>query len=247
MHLQQDGVVLLHGIARTSRSFRKLQRAIEASGFATLNLGYDSRRKSLKALAEDIHPQIERFADGVEGSIHFVGHSMGGLLTRVYLAKYRPDRLGRVVMLGTPNGGSEIADRLRGFALYRAYFGPAGQQLTTTRDPATETLLPALIRSASSRATDRSTLFRRPSCCRAPMTVAYRWRTPGSTAWWTMSWSPPRIHGCCKMRRPSIKQLRFCCTDDLDAVHRPTAATKKAPAIPGPFEIIASAMTNQRE
>jgi pimeloyl-ACP methyl ester carboxylesterase len=144
MHLQQDGVVLLHGIARTSRSFRKLQRAIEASGFATLNLGYDSRRKSLEALAEDIHPQIGRFADGVEGSIHFVGHSMGGLLTRVYLAKYRPDRLGRVVMLGTPNGGSEIADRLRGFALYRAYFGPAGQQLTTTRDPATETLLPAV-------------------------------------------------------------------------------------------------------
>jgi pimeloyl-ACP methyl ester carboxylesterase len=144
MHLQQDGVVLLHGIARTSRSFRKLQRAIEASGFATLNLGYDSRRKSLEALAEDIHPQIGRFAGGVEGSIHFVGHSMGGLLTRVYLAKYRPDRLGRVVMLGTPNGGSEIADRLRGFALYRAYFGPAGQQLTTTRDPATETLLPAV-------------------------------------------------------------------------------------------------------
>lgn len=144
MHLQRDGVVLLHGVARTSRSCRKLQRAIEASGFATLNLGYDSRRKSLEALAEDIRPEIGRFAEDVEGSLHFVGHSMGGLLTRVYLAKYRPDRLGRVVMLGTPNGGSEIADRLQGFALYRAYFGPAGQQLTTRRDAATETLLPAV-------------------------------------------------------------------------------------------------------
>jgi pimeloyl-ACP methyl ester carboxylesterase len=140
----QGGVVLLHGIARTSRSVRKLQRAIQASGFATLNLGYDSRRKSLASLAEDIHPAIARFANGIAGPIHFVGHSMGGLLVRVYLAKYRPQRLGRVVMLGTPNGGSEIADRLRGFALYRAYFGPAGQQLITRRDPATEMLLPAV-------------------------------------------------------------------------------------------------------
>jgi pimeloyl-ACP methyl ester carboxylesterase len=140
----QSGVVLLHGIARTSRSFGKLQRAIEASGFATLNLGYDSRRKSLERIAEDIHPAIIRFADDVEGQLNFVGHSMGGLLARVYLAKHRPERLGRVVMLGTPNGGSEIADRLRGFALYRAYLGPAGQQLATRRDPATEALLPAV-------------------------------------------------------------------------------------------------------
>ncbi len=123
-----DGVVLLHGISRTPRSFRKMQAAIEASGFTTLNLGYASRRKSLEALAEDIHPAIERFDDGLEGSIHFVGHSMGGLLVRVYLAKYRPQRLGRVVMLGTPNGGSEIADRLKDFAVIAPISGPAGQQ-----------------------------------------------------------------------------------------------------------------------
>ena len=120
----RDGVVLLHGISRTSRSFRKMQAAIEGGGFATLNLGYASRRKALEQLAEDIHPAIEGFAAGIEGSIHFVGHSMGGLLARAYLAKYRPKRLGRVVMLGTPNGGSEIADRLKNIKAYRAWFGP---------------------------------------------------------------------------------------------------------------------------
>ena len=67
---------------------------------------------------------------------------MGGLLARVYLAQYRPQRLGRVVMLGTPNGGSEIADRLKEFSAYRAFFGPAGQQLGTLRDAATNALLP---------------------------------------------------------------------------------------------------------
>jgi pimeloyl-ACP methyl ester carboxylesterase len=140
----REGVVLLHGIARTSRSFRRMQLALESAGFATLNLGYASRAKPLQALADDIHSPIAGFAGQLDGPLHFVGHSMGGLLTRVYLARYRPLHLGGVVMLGTPNGGSEIADRLGGFAAYRAYFGPAGQQLTTLRNPATAALLPAV-------------------------------------------------------------------------------------------------------
>jgi len=119
-----------------------MQAALESAGYATLNLDYASRRKPLEALAEDIHPAIQRFADGIDGSVHFVCHSMGGLLARVYIARYRPTRLGRVVMLGTPNSGSEIADRLGHLKLYRAFFGPAGQQLGTQRDAAIEALLP---------------------------------------------------------------------------------------------------------
>jgi pimeloyl-ACP methyl ester carboxylesterase len=109
-----------------------------------LNLGYASRHKSLEALAEDIHPAIGRFAEKTQNSIHFVGHSMGGLLIRVYLARHRPRRLGRVVMLGPPNGGSEITDRLKHLFLYRAYFGPAGQQLGTRRDATTRASLPSV-------------------------------------------------------------------------------------------------------
>jgi pimeloyl-ACP methyl ester carboxylesterase len=119
-----------------------MQAALESAGYATLNLDYASRRKALEALAEDIHPAIQRFANGIDGSVHFVCHSMGGLLTRVYIAQYRPTRLGRVVMLGTPNSGSEIADRLGHLKLYRAFFGPAGQQLGTQRDGAVEALFP---------------------------------------------------------------------------------------------------------
>jgi triacylglycerol esterase/lipase EstA (alpha/beta hydrolase family) len=144
LNATQDGVVLLHGISRTARSFRRMQAAIEAKGYATLNLGYASRSKALQALAEEIHPAIERFAANIEGSVHFVCHSMGGLLARVYLARYRPKRLGRVVMLGTPNGGSEIADRLKNLGAYRAFFGPAGQQLGTQRDADIDALLPRI-------------------------------------------------------------------------------------------------------
>ena len=138
----RDGVVLLHGISRTALSFRKMQLALERAGFATLNLDYESRRKALEGLAEDIDPAIQRFADRIDGSVHFVCHSMGGLLARVYIARHRPKHLGRVVMLGTPNSGSEIAERLKNFGVYRAFFGPAGQQLGTRRDAAIEALFP---------------------------------------------------------------------------------------------------------
>jgi pimeloyl-ACP methyl ester carboxylesterase len=152
----QDGVVLLHGISRTARSFRKMQAALEGAGYATLNLDYASRSKALEVLAEDIHPAIDRFAGSAEGCVHFVCHSMGGLLARAYVAKYRPQRLGRMVMLGTPNGGSEIADRLRHLAPYRAWFGPAGQQLTTVRDAALDAILPPVDYPVGVIAGDRS-------------------------------------------------------------------------------------------
>jgi pimeloyl-ACP methyl ester carboxylesterase len=136
------GVVLLHGIAGRSLMLRRLEKALQRAGFATLNLDYESRKKPLDRLAHDIHPAIAAFAASQPGPIHFVTHSMGGLLARVYIARYRPARLGRVVMLGTPNGGSEIADRLKDVALYRAFFGPAGLQLVTTGDAALAALPP---------------------------------------------------------------------------------------------------------
>jgi pimeloyl-ACP methyl ester carboxylesterase len=153
---KQHGVVLLHGISRTALSFRKMQLALERAGFATLNLDYASRSKALEALAEDIHPAIQPFADRMDGSIHFVCHSMGGLLARVYIARHRPQRLGRVVMLGTPNSGSEIADRLKNFGVYRAFFGPAGQQLGTQRDDTINALFPPPDYSAGIIAGSRS-------------------------------------------------------------------------------------------
>jgi pimeloyl-ACP methyl ester carboxylesterase len=139
--IAREGVVLLHGIGRTSRSMRKLERSLQQAGLATLNLTYASRKKPLEQLAEEIHPAISQFSEAIHGPLHIVGHSMGGLLARVYVARYRPCRLGRVVMLGTPNGGSEIADLLQDTLLYRSYYGPAGLQLTTLPDD-TLALLP---------------------------------------------------------------------------------------------------------
>jgi pimeloyl-ACP methyl ester carboxylesterase len=133
-----------------------MQVTLERAGFTTLNLDYASRSKALEALAEDIHPAIQYFADRIDGSVHFVCHSMGGLLARVYIARHRPKHLGRVVMLGTPNSGSELADRLKKFGAYRAFFGPAGQQLGTQRSEVDDAMLPPVNYPAGIIAGNRS-------------------------------------------------------------------------------------------
>lgn len=131
MQAQKNGVVLLHGIFRTHHSMAGMAKFLERQGFSVLNLSYPSTRHDLETLADIIHPSIEQFAIGLEEKIHFVGYSMGGLLIRTYLHKFRPPKLGRVVMVGTPNSGSEVADFIRGWPLYKKVYGPAGQQLIT--------------------------------------------------------------------------------------------------------------------
>ena len=124
-------VLLLHGIARTAASLAGLERMLQAAGFRTLNLDYPSRKHPLEDLAGHVHRTAAGFIEVDDAPVHVVTHSMGGLLARAYLTRHRPAALGRVVMLGPPNGGSEVADLLVRTALYRRMFGPADAQLTT--------------------------------------------------------------------------------------------------------------------
>jgi triacylglycerol lipase len=125
-------VILLHGLGRTSRSLSKMANALQASGYKPVNLDYPSRKKTIQDLAlETIGHGLSRCAGMQARTVHFVTHSMGGLLVRYYLSRNRPGNLGRVVMLSPPNQGSEVADHLRDSALYEWFNGPAGQQLVT--------------------------------------------------------------------------------------------------------------------
>lgn len=127
----RDGVIVLHGIFRNARSMRKLANFLEKDGYEVLNLDYPSTKHSIEAIADVIHPRIAAFAESIQCNVHFVGYSMGGLVIRAYLHRFKPQNLGRVVMIGTPNQGSEVADFLQNRKLYRMLYGPAGQQLIT--------------------------------------------------------------------------------------------------------------------
>ena len=136
-------VILLHGLGRTANSMSEIEENLARDGYHVWNESYPSRDKNILTLAE------EHVARGVlhceqRGAlkIHFVTHSMGGILVRQYLQNHRMDRLGKIVMLAPPNQGSEISDYLKDFSWFRWIMGPAAEQLGTGTDSRPKTMKP---------------------------------------------------------------------------------------------------------
>jgi pimeloyl-ACP methyl ester carboxylesterase len=126
-----DAVVVLHGIFQPAFTMLPLCRFLEKEGYSVLNLDYPSTSYPIEEIAEMIADRIEAHGASVDGKLHLVGFSMGGLVIRAFLRNLVPLNLGKVVMIGTPNQGSEVADFLKSFLPFRYLYGPAGQQLVT--------------------------------------------------------------------------------------------------------------------
>jgi pimeloyl-ACP methyl ester carboxylesterase len=127
--MQGEVVILLHGIVRTARSLQSLERHLRESGFEVISADYPSTCCTIPECAA----YLRRLIDSLEGvdKVHLAVHSMGGLVVRAYFAEQPDPRVGRVVMLGTPNHGAELATKLRGLAPFKWVFGPAGSQLAS--------------------------------------------------------------------------------------------------------------------
>ena len=134
------GVLLLHGHGRTGLSMGFLGSELGGEGFATLAPSYGMRR-SMAEILSYLGPRVAAFEQTLDGPMHIVTHSLGGLVARGLIAMHRPARLGRVVMLAPPNQGSELADLLFDLKLSAAVLGPVGGVLRTHRLRADEALL----------------------------------------------------------------------------------------------------------
>ncbi len=125
-------VVVLHGMGRTHSSMAKIEARLVKEGYGVLNSSYDSTSDLITTLAESAVGAGVQYCEQQNANIiHFVTHSLGGILVRAYLQDREISRLGRIVMLAPPNQGSEVADLLQGYGAYELAMGPAGQALST--------------------------------------------------------------------------------------------------------------------
>jgi pimeloyl-ACP methyl ester carboxylesterase len=120
-------VVLVHGIIRSSKSFSRMRGSLRRSGYTVVGFDYPSTQVTIRDSAEYLQQVIHSLTDVSE--INFVVHSMGGLIVRTYLQQESDPRIRRMVMLGVPNRGANMANVVQNNPLFKLLFGPAGQQL----------------------------------------------------------------------------------------------------------------------
>ncbi|MCP5087806.1 MAG: alpha/beta fold hydrolase [Rhodobacteraceae bacterium] len=131
----KECVVLLHGLARSSHSFLVMEWRLRRKGYDVVNVGYPSKEATIETLASATIPDAISQCVNAD-KIHFVTHSMGGILMRYFMENTPkpPGNLGHVVMLGPPNSGSPVVDQLAELPGFELWNGIAGMQLGTGRD-----------------------------------------------------------------------------------------------------------------
>jgi len=140
-----ETVILLGGLGPNLNYLGKARRRLENAGYRVVDIAYPSTYYGIRELADEhVGPAIESANIHRDRPLHFVTLSMGGIVVRAYLRSKPPSNLGRTVMIAPPNHGSEVADWLKDFFLFRQRFGPAGQELTTDPGSTPNQLGPAI-------------------------------------------------------------------------------------------------------
>lgn len=128
----ENCVILLHGLGRTRLSMTRLASYLSHRNYIVINQTYPSTTATIETIATQHLPAMIKACMAYHPtSIHFVTHSMGGIVLRYYLATHKLSQLGHIVMLAPPNHGSVMADALHRYKLFHLILGPAAQELTT--------------------------------------------------------------------------------------------------------------------
>ncbi len=129
---EQECVILLHGLMRSSSSMSSLERGLEEAGYHVVNVDYPSTTNSVEELAQaHIPPAMSKCTENMK--VNFVTHSMGGILVRAFFKANPTIKPNRVVMIAPPNKGSEVIDD-EAYQWFGGVSGVSGAQLGTGKD-----------------------------------------------------------------------------------------------------------------
>lgn len=129
-------VVLVHGFMDTRFHLYFIEKELIADGYMVINKTYPSVTMSIEECADYLAGVIQHGTEDIEGpyELNFVTHSMGGLVARCYLSKYRPPQARRLVMIATPNRGVTKAELAARLPLADRVLGPALMEMAQGKD-----------------------------------------------------------------------------------------------------------------
>lgn len=137
-------VILIHGLGRTQSAMSEFAAILKRNHYEVVNHRYPSTRNSVEALADQYIPaMVDECSQYHPERIHFVTHSLGGIILQKYLETHTIEHLSSIVMLGPPNHGSPLADMFHKNELARFILGPVLSELTTTSQSVKPKDLPA--------------------------------------------------------------------------------------------------------
>lgn len=116
-------VLLLHGLYMHPWVMQPFARMMRQQGFIAGTFGYRSLKYPVSAHTAALAAQVEAHYLHCNEPLHFIGHSLGGLVLRHFAAVYPEFVRGRIVTLGTPHQGSFTAARLKRLGLTRFTLG----------------------------------------------------------------------------------------------------------------------------
>jgi len=123
--LAEEAVVLIHGLGRRSTSMRTIRHCLQKEGYNVVSIDYKSKQQSIESSIQEVKRKLSLEDLTPYSKVHFVGHSLGGLIAISVANDKNVYTVGRVITLGTPFGGSKIAKELLEYQMTRKFYGPA--------------------------------------------------------------------------------------------------------------------------
>ena len=126
-------VILIHGLRGNTDDMQIITDYLKEYNFETVNFVYPSKDDKIQNLAEIfLKPEVLKQIEKQPKQIHFVTHSMGGIVLRSYLVNHLTEIdsiLGKVIMISPPNKGSDVSEFFKKTMLYQKRYGISGQQI----------------------------------------------------------------------------------------------------------------------